>query len=565
MQFLRPFNLVSQFKFRFAEKLTSRVYSSNSLSSQKWDVTIVGGGHNGLVAAAYLAKSKKRVLVLERRHVVGGAAVTEEIVPGFRFSRASYVLSLLRPRIIKELQLDKYGLKVYMRPIDSFTPMRDGRYLVMGSDPEETSREIGKFSARDAEKYPAYEKLLTQYAEAIEPYLERPPADLSRGLSLHSLYELGPFIEAGKKVGLREIPGLMEFLIAPAYKWLVKWFESEPLIATLATDAVIGAMCSPHTLGSSYVLLHHVMGECEGRKNTWVYPEGGMGSVSRAIALSAEAEGARIEVNSPVRRILVSEGSAVGVQLESGEEISSQVVMSNATPHVTYSQLLKGNFPSHLQGELDSIDYTSPVTKINVAVSSLPNFTCLPNPSPNTPQPVHGATIHLNCESTRNIHDAYLDGVNNRVSQAPIVEMCIPSSLDPTLAPKGAHVVSLFTQYTPYSPVDGTWTEEKKEKYCNTVFNLIEEYAPGFKRSVVGKDILTPPDLEAVFGLTGGNIFHGSLTLDQLYWCRPSRSLCGPDTPLTNLYLCGSGIHPSGGVMGAPGLIAAERVIERLK
>ena len=525
----------------------------------------MGAGHNGLVAAAYLARSGRSVLVLERRGLVGGAAVTEEIIPGFKFSRASYVLSLLRPRIIRELELEKFGLKVYQRNTHSFTPMRDGRQLTLSSDADETRREISKFSLRDAERYPAFEEKLSIYAEAIQPFLERAPANLSRGVSLNSLYELGPFLEAVRKVGVRELPDFTEFITSPASKWLSKWFESEPLKGTLATDAVIGAMSSPHSLGSSYVLLHHVMGEYGGRKNVWVYPEGGMGTVSRAIAMSAEQHGARIEVNSPVSRILVTEGRAVGVELESGAEIQSEVVLSNATPHVTFSQLLKGDFPSHLQTELNSIDYTSPVTKINVAVNRLPNFTCLPNPTPDRPQPIHSASIHINSESIEEIHQAFVEGANKRASTSPMIEMCIPSSVDPTLAPRGAHVVSLFTQYTPYSPVDGPWTAEKKEEYCNRVFNSIEEYAPGFKQSVVGKDILTPPDLEAVFGLTGGNIFHGSLSLDQLYWCRPSRNLCGPDTPIRNLYQCGSSIHPSGGVMGAPGLIAAERVIELLR
>lgn len=350
-------------------------------------------------------------------------------------------------------------------------------------------------------------------------------------------------------------------------KILNRWFESEPLKATLATDAVIGAMTSPNSPGSGYVLLHHVMGELEKEKGAWGYVEGGMGGVSKAIASSARSHGADIFTEQDVHQVLVgSDGSAKGVVLKDGTEIYSRVVLSNATPYVTFKTLTPQSAlsPAFIKA-VDQIDYTSPVTKINVAVDKLPNFLAAPTPD-GKPGPHHQCSIHLNCESVEVLQTAYEDCKEGRPSSRPMIEMTIPSVLDPTLAPPGSHVVLLFTQFTPYSLVGGrAWTDQDREAFADSVFSWIEQYAPGFKSSIVGKDVLTPPDLERIFGLTGGNIFHGAMSLDQLYLARPLPSLSDYRSPIKGLYLCGSGSHPGGGVMGSPGWNAALAAMADLK
>jgi phytoene dehydrogenase-like protein len=333
----------------------------------------------------------------------------------------------------------------------------------------------------------------------------------------------------------------------------------------LATDSVIGAMLSPYMPGSGYVLLHHVMGEVEGKKNAWGYAEGGMGGVSQAIARAAQSYGASLHTDCGVSQILVREGRAVGVRLEDGTEVLANVVLSNATPKVTFLDLLEeGTLSEKFESHIRSIDYTSPVTKINVALSGLPNFSHhLPNADSGSPSPHHQCTIHINCESTQLLHDAYLPALSGRYSSRPMLELCLPSSLDPTLAPPGCHVASIFSQYTPYH-LEGGWTQEAKERYAEVVFDSIEDYCPGFKGLVVGKEVLTPPDLERIFGLTGGNIFHGAMSLDQLYLSRTSYLSPAYSSPVPGLFLCGSGAHPGGGVMGSPGRLAALAVLGQL-
>ncbi|XP_066277356.1 pyridine nucleotide-disulfide oxidoreductase domain-containing protein 2-like [Branchiostoma lanceolatum] len=548
----------------------------------EYDAIIVGGGHNGLVAAAYLQRSGINTVVLERRHVIGGAAVTEELVPGYKFSRASYVLSLLRPKIINELELKRHGLKVYLRDPNSFTPLLEpdgtGQFqsLLLGKDLKENQRQIAQFSQKDAQMFPEYEHTMGRIGEAIEPLLDNAPLDLQRlshGTRLEkmrALMTVRPLADAAKALG-RDMNAFIELLTAPANKMLDKWFESEPLKATLATDAVIGAMLTPNTPGSGYVLLHHVMGELEGVKGAWGYVEGGMGAVSEAISRSAQEQGTTVLTEKPVSSILVnSSGEACGVVLEDGTEIKStmQMVMSNATPKVTYLDLLsKDLLPEDFRAEVSHIDYKSPVTKINVAVNKLPNFKAAPNTADNAPLPHHRCTIHLNCEDSALIDEAYHDAVVQGIpSRKPVIEMCIPSSLDPTIAPPGCHVVTLFTQYTPYHRKDGReWDDEARNEYADRVFDTIEAYAPGFKSSVVGRDILTPPDLEKTFGLTGGNIFHGAMSLDQLYQSRPVPSFGNHRCPIKGLYLCGSGAHPGGGVMGSAGKNAAKVALADLR
>uniref|UniRef100_A0A4W3HFB7 Pyridine nucleotide-disulfide oxidoreductase domain-containing protein 2 n=1 Tax=Callorhinchus milii TaxID=7868 RepID=A0A4W3HFB7_CALMI len=548
-----------------------------ALGSQ-YDALIIGGGN--CQSAAYLQRSGVKTAVLERRHLIGGAAVTEELIPGFKFSRASYVLSLLRPRIYQDLELKKHGLKVHLRDPSSFTPLlEDGvggkppRSLLLGTNTSENQRQISQFSAKDAQTYDQYEAVMSHFARAVEPLLDAVPVDIpsltSRSLRrrLQTLHTLRPLVQTGLRLG-KHIPQFYELLTAPMAKILDRWFESEPLKATLATDAVVGAMLSPRTPGSGYVLLHHVMGELEGVKGVWGYVEGGMGALSKSIASAASSHGAAIFTDKPVSQIVVdSTGAANGVVLKDGTEIRSKVVLSNATPHVTFLQLTPQHcLPEDFIKDISSIDYTSPVTKINVAVDRLPNFTALADKGANMACCLSG-TIHLNTEDMASIHQAYQDASAALQCQSqPLIEMCIPSVLDTTLAPTGCHIISMFTQYTPYwLPGGKEWDDEERQAYADRVFDCIEQYAPGFKASVVGRDILTPPDLEKVFGLTGGNIFHGAMSLDQLYFTRPSPSHADYRSPVRGLYLCGSGAHPGGGVMGSAGYNSALVVLSDLK
>lgn len=563
---------------RAVTALGTATRASHSTVKSQYDALVIGGGHNGLVAAAYLQKGGVKTAVLERRHVLGGAAVSEELFPGFHFSRCSYLLSLLRPHIYSDLELKKHGLKVYMRDPHAFTPMLEEgvrgappRSLTLGSDLAMNQREIGKFSQKDAKAFPEFVTHLEKLAAAIHPLLDAPPVDIpgvtagSMRKRLSAARTLMPIVRCGLKLG-RNIPDFYEIITAPIMKILNRWFESEPLRATLATDAVIGAMTSPSNPGSGYVLLHHVMGELEKEKGAWGYVEGGMGGVSKAIASSARSYGADIFTEKEVQQVLVgSDGAAKGVVLKDGTEIHSKVVLSNATPYVTFKNLTpQGSLSPEFIKAVDQIDYTSPVTKINVAVDKLPNFLAAPTPD-GKPGPHHQCSIHLNCESVEVLEDAYKDAMNGCFSKRAMLEMTIPSVLDPTLAPPGCHVVSLFTQFTPYYIEGREWTDQDREAYADLVFDWVERYAPGFKRSVVGRDILAPPDLERIFGLTGGNIFHGSMSLDQLYLARPLPSLSDYRSPLKGLYLCGSGSHPGGGVMGSSGWNAALTVMADLK
>uniref|UniRef100_A0A667Y5U0 Pyridine nucleotide-disulfide oxidoreductase domain-containing protein 2 n=1 Tax=Myripristis murdjan TaxID=586833 RepID=A0A667Y5U0_9TELE len=532
--------------------------ASHSTVKSQYDALVIGGGCVCLcVQAAYLQRGGVKTAVLERRHVLGGAAVSEEIVPGFHFSRCSYLLSLLRPHIYSDLELKKHGLKVYMRDPHAFTPMLEEgvrgappRSLTLGSDLAMNQKEIGKFSQKDAKAFPEFVTHLEKLAGAIHPLLDAPPVDIP-GVTAGSLRKrlsaaktLMPIVRCG--VLQLNIPDFYEIITAPIMKILNRWFESEPLIATLATDAVIGAMTSPNNPGSGYVLLHHVMGELEKEKGAWGYVEGGMGGVSKAIASSARSHGADIFTEKDVGQVLVgSDGAAKGVVLKDGTEIHSRVVLSNATPYVTFKKLTpQGSLSPEFIKAVDQIDFTSPVTKINVAVDKLPNFLAAPTPD-GKPGPHHQCSIHLNCESVAVLEAAYKDAMNGRPSKRPMLEMTIPSVLDPTLAPPGCHVVSLFTQFTPFHIEGREWTDQDREAFADLVFDWVERYAPGFKGSVVGRDILAPPDLERIFGLTGGNIFHGSMSLDQLYLARPLPSLSDYRSPIKGLYLCGSGSHPA--------------------
>lgn len=500
--------------------------------------------------------------------------MTEELIPGYKFSRCSYLAGLLRPIIYNELELKKYGVKFYMRDPNAFTPLLDGRYLLLGSNEADNQREISKFSAMDAAKYAEYEQMIAKFArfaDAVflddEPFFfsELPAGakGLTRVQHLNQLQLMLRFVKAVKRLGMKDLGGFLELVVSPATKILNRWFESEPLLATLATDSVVGANVSPYTLGSGYVLLHHVMGSVEGRSGAWAYVEGGMGAISNALARRAVEKGAKIELNATVKSINMRLGKVTGVTLTDGRQFDSNVVMSNCTPLTTYGLCEHDNVLKSRK-KIDSIDYTSPVFKINVALKGLPNFMAYPNTPDGKPGPQHFGTIHLASESMRQLDQAFHSaqdlGDGTSWSRRPMVEMTIPSALDPTLAPPGHHVAGLFVQYAPTNRE--LWRDPaKKEQFADLVFDVIEEYAPGFKDLVIYRDLLSPLDLEETFGLTGGSISHGAMGLDQLWVMRPFLGRADYTSDIVGLYLCGAGTHPGGGVMGAGGRNATMRVL----
>ena len=547
-----------------AKRGGSLVPMTTGAGQRFFDAIVIGAGHNGLVAAAYLARAGLSILVLERREIVGGAVVTEEIVPGFRFSRAAYVQSLFRPEIVRELRLADYGFSVIARSPSSFTPLPDGRSLMLGPDPAMNYQEIKKFSARDAETFPGYEAMLERAARFIEPLLDMAPPDLAAKGWRHRLETIRDLARLGwRAIRLgRDLPVFLELITAPASLILERWFESEPLKSTLATDAIIGAMASPSTPGSGYVLFHHVMGQTDGVRGVWGYVRGGMGSLSEAIAAAARAHGATILTGCPVARISVEGGQATGVVLEDGTKIRARLILSNADPKATFLKLLPhGSLPDDFRHRISTIDFSTSVTKINVALDRLPSFTARPG---HAVGPQHCGTIHL-VSTMEEIEAAYRDALAGQPSARPVIEMTLPSALDPTVAPPGKHVMSLFVQYTPYALARGTWDDSGiKDAFADRVFQVIEESAPGFTTSVLARDVLSPIDLERIFGLTGGNIFHGAMRLDQLFWFRPAPGWSRYRTPVENLYLCGAGAHPGGGVLGAGGRNAARAALADL-
>ena len=518
----------------------------------RYDAIVVGGGHNGLVTACYLARAKWRVLVLERRYVVGGACVTEEVFPGFKISTAAYVNSLFRPEIIRDLRLQDYGFEAIERNPASFSPFLDGRYLMLGRGIPADAQEISKFSARDAESYPKYEAMLERVASVVEPTLVQIPPNLTRP-SLGELLEAGKMGRALQRLG-SGMGEAIEVLTGAARPILDRWFESEELKGTIATDAIIGAFMAPSMPGTAYVLFHHVMGETNGKRGVWSYVRGGMGGLTQALAAAARDLGVEIRTNAEVERILTHGGRVTGVALRSGDEFAAKRVASGVDCHLTFEQLLDGgDLPPEFRAAISRISYSSASCKINVALERLPSFTALPG---HEPGPQHFGTVHL-CPDQDFIERAYDDAKYGQFSREPVVECTMPSSLDSTLAPQGKQVMSMFTQYAPYSVNGGTWTDAMRDEYADRCFDVVERYAPGFKDSVIDRQILTPVDLEAKFGLTGGSIFQGAMPLHQLFAFRPVPGYAGYKMPIRGLYLCGAAAHPGGGVMGAAGWNAA--------
>lgn len=519
------------------------------------DAVVVGGGHNGLAAAAYLARAGLRTRVLERRPLLGGACVTEELWPGFHVSRAAYVAGLLRPALVRELELERHGLRLLRRDPSSFSPLPDGRSLLLGSDPAANRTEIGRFSKRDAARYPDYEAFLDQVARALEPLLDARPPDAGRP----RLRELGPLLRSGLRLLAlrRELPAALGLLLGPARPALESWFESEPLRATLATDAVIGAWASPASPGTGYVLFHHVMGETGGQRGVWAYVGGGMGALSESLAAAARAAGAELERDAPVARILLRDGRAVGVELEDGRTIEARFVLSSADPHHTFLGLVGSEaLPPEFARAIESLDFRSPSLKLNLALERLPDFTSRPGAA----GPHHRGTIHVGAMDLDALEESFSAAQAGRLPEQPMVELTLPSVLDPDLAPPGKHVASLFVQHVPWEPRGGGWSVAR-EPFADRVLALVDQVAPGFSASVLHREVLAPPDLERIFGLTGGNIFHGAMTLDRLFLLRPVPGAGRYATPIPGLYLCGAGAHPGGGVMGACGRNAAAALL----
>ena len=528
--------------------------------SASYDLIIVGGGHNALVTAAYVARAGVKVLVLERRELLGGACVTEELWPGYKVSTAAYVNSLLRPEIIRDLDLKRHGFKMLPRNPSSFTPFPDGRSLMLGPNKAMTHREISKFSAKDADALPKYEAMLERVAAFIEPTLmQTPPSPWSfNPRNLLQLAKLGlGFARLGTD-GQKAI----EILTGAATPILDRWFESEQLKVTLATDAIIGAMASPSMPGTAYVLFHHVMGECDGIRGVWGYVRGGMGGISNAIASAALEAGAEIRTSSEVSSILVKNGEAAGVVLKDGIEITARRVASGADAQMTFLKLLGGqDLPEDFVEAVRNIDYSSASLKINISLSELPDFKAVPG---TTAGLQHRGTIHIS-PTMQYIERAYDNAKYGCPSEHPIIEATIPSVLDDTLAPPGHHVMSMFTQYFPYKLAPGLSLQEEKEKYAERCFDLMNEYAPNFRRSVIGRQVLAPTDLEKRFGLTGGNIMQGSMSLSSLSFMRPVPGYADYRTPIRGLYMCGAATHPGGGVMGACGYNAAREILRDMR
>lgn len=522
---------------------------------KRFDAIILGGGHNGLVTAAYLAKAGWQVLVLERRSLVGGCCVTEELWPGFKVSTAAYVNSLLRPEIIRELDLKRHGFAMLPRNPSSFSPFPDGRYLLLGPDASRNHREISKFSAKDAAAMPRYEAMLLKAAEFLEPMLMMTPPD-PWSFRVGNLWNLGRLGMRFAKLG-KEGAHVLDILTGAAKPILDRWFESEQLKVTLATDAVIGAAASPSMPGTAYVLFHHVMGECDGARGVWGYVRGGMGGIANAIASAAQSFGVTIRCDAEVVKILSHEGKVRGVMLASGEEILAARVASNVDAYTTFIKLTDAKeLPDDFVEQVKAIDYTSMTVKINVALDRVPNFKALPSAQV---APHHRGTIHL-CPDFDYLERAYDDAKYGRVAASPIIECTLPTSLDETIAPPGKHIMGMFVQYAPTHLRSGSW-DEAKEPFAQRCFDIVEEYAPGFKASILHHQVLSPLDLERVYGLTGGNIMQGAMNLNSLFFMRPVAGYAQYRTPIKGLYLCGAAAHPGGGVMGAAGYNAAREMI----
>ncbi len=526
---------------------------------QGYDVVIIGAGHNGLTCAAYLGMAGLKVKVLERRAMVGGAAVTEEFCPGFRNSVAAYTVSLLNPKIIADLRLFDHGLRLIERRAQNFLPTLDGRYLLAGEG--RTEREIAKFSRSDAQRYDAFNRELDASADLLRQLALQAPPNLARGLNLTTASELikaARFGNSLRRLSTENLRTVLDLFTKSAADYLDGWFEGELVKAWLGFDAIVGNYASPYTPGTAYVLLHHAFGELNGKKRVWGHAIGGMGAITQAMARAAAGHGVEIETRAPVREVMIEKGRASGVVLADGRFVRAAAVAANVNPKLLYTEMIPKNAlePAFLR-RMQGWRCGSGTFRINVALAELPSFTALPGRDLGDH---HTAGIILG-PSLGYMDRAYCDARAFGWSREPVIEMVIPSSLDDTLAPAGAHVASLFCQHVAPELPDGAAWNDHRDRVADLMVETVDRYAPGFKASVVSRQALSPFDLEQVFGLTGGDIFHGALSLDQLFWARPALGYADYRGPLKGLYHCGSGAHPGGGVTGAPGHNAARAII----
>jgi phytoene dehydrogenase-like protein len=529
------------------------------VDSKPRDVVIIGGGHNGLVCAAYLGAAGLKVTVLERRGVVGGAAVTEEFHPGFRNSVAAYTVSLLNPKVIRDMDLARHGLTIVERKLANFLPLNDTQYLKIGAG--KTAQEVAKFSARDAARLGAYAGRLEVIADVLRDLVLETPPNVTAGGWLKAIPELLRSARMGKRLTRLDLPmrrELLDLFAKSAGDYLDAWFESAPIKAAYGFDGIVGNYASPYAAGSAYVLLHHVFGEVNGKKGAWGHAIGGMGAISQAMAKSAAERGVDIRVASPVREVLVERGRAVGVVTEAGEAIRSRSVVSNLNPKLLYGSLIDpAALPQDFRERISRWRCASGTFRMNVALSELPDFKALPG----SVLAEHHTSGIIMAPSLDYMEQAYLDAKAGGWSKRPIVEMLIPSTLDGSLAPPGRHVASLFCQHVaPILPNGASW-DDHREQVADVMIDLVNSHAPNFKAAVLGRQIMSPLDLERTFGLIGGDIFHGALSLDQLFSARPMLGHGDYRGPLPGLYMCGSGTHPGGGVTGAPGHNAAREII----
>jgi phytoene dehydrogenase-like protein len=531
-----------------------------SRTRDDYDVIVVGAGHNGLTCAGYLARAGYKVKVVERRHVVGGAAVTEEFHPGFRNSVCSYVVSLLDPKIIHDLELERFGLTLMDRPAGSLSLLPDDQHLHVSRDLAVARSEIAKFSTKDAEKYEAFDEELTNTAEVLRAVVQQAPPNLGGGLrDVWTALSLGNRL---RKLSRRQQANLADLMTMSVGDYLDRWFESDPLKGDFGFEGIVGNMVSPYHAGTAYVLLHHAFGQINGRTAAWGHAKGGMGAITQAMARSAETQGADIEVSAPVREVIVEGGKARGVVLEDGRSLRASVVSANTNPKLLFLNLMDPNLlPEDFRRRMTSWRCRSGTFRMNVALSELPRFTSLDGR--NEEARLTG-TINI-APSLSYLEQAYDDAKAGAWARQPVISMCLPSILDDSLAPPGCHVMSLFCQH--FNPLlsDGRSWDNTKEQVADLIVQTVSNYAPNFRQAVVGRQVLSPLDLEREFGLIGGDIFHGAMHLDQIYSLRPAPGYADYRTPVAGLYLCGSGAHPGGGVSGLPGYHAAGAIIRDLK